>query len=136
MANARLELDKAVFAALNVPAVLAVAQGGVYVGLAPQGTTAPYVVFQFISGVDEHTFAGRSINALYQVQAISRSRWPKEAEDIDTVTDGLMEDATLSVANYSQVLCRRISVVAYTEEDQGAIVQHVGGLYRIMADES
>ena len=45
MANLRVNLDTAVYSVLNVEAVVNEATGGVFNGLAPQGTAPPYVVF-------------------------------------------------------------------------------------------
>ena len=136
MANARLNLDKAVYDKLNVQAVTNVATGGVYNGLAPKGASAPYVIFQAMSKVDEHTFSGRFANAVYMVKAVSRNPWPKEAMDVDTQVDTALEDASLSVSGYSALLCRRESDVYMVEDDAGVIWHHVGGLYRIIADQT
>ena len=53
MENLRVNLDTAVFNVLNVASVLNEATGGVFNGIAPQGTTPPYVVFQAMSKVDD-----------------------------------------------------------------------------------
>ena len=136
MANARLNLDKAIFEKLNVSAVTNVATGGVYNTLAPKPATAPYVIFQAMSKLDEHSFNGRFVNAVYMVKAVSRNPWPKEAMDVDTQIDTALEDASLSITGYAHLLCRRESDIYLVEEEAGVIWHHIGGLYRIMADQS
>ena len=115
MANLRVNLDTAVFNVLNVASVLNEATGGVFNGIAPQGTTPPYVVFQAMSKVDD---------------------WPKSAGDIDTQVDSVMQDASLSVTGHSLLWCRREEDIYLAEDQQGVIYQHIGGLYRIRADQS
>lgn len=136
MANLRVNLDKAVYDKLNVTAVTNVATGGVFNTLAPQGTAPPYVLFQAMTKMDEHSFNGRFGNALYMVKAVSRSPWPKEALDIDTQIDTALEDASLSITGYTALLCRRESDIYLTEDAGGVIWTHSGGLYRIMADQT
>lgn len=136
MANARLQVDKAMFAALNVQTVLGVAPGGVHNSMAPQGTQPPYVIFQAMSKDDVHCFALRGAEMVYMVKAVTKHPWPKGAMDIDTVLDTALEDAALSITGYNHLLCRRQSDIYLTEESGGEIWQHVGGLYRVIADQT
>ena len=138
MANLRVNLDTAVYSVLNVESVTNEATGGVFNGIAPQGTAPPYVVFQAMSKVDEYwSFTGgRGGSAIYMVKAIDRSPWPKSAGDIDTQVDSVMQDASLSITSHSLLWCRREEDVYLVEDQEGVIYQHVGGLYRITADQS
>ena len=137
MANFRLNCDAAVYATLNVTALTNLATGGVHNTIAPAGTIAPWVIFQMQSKVDTHSFNGRFANSLYTVKAVVDMVWPKEAEDIDTQIDTLLEDASLSITGYTLVLCRRESDITFQDVAQpGKTFQHVGGLYRIIADQS
>ena len=138
MANLRVNLDTAVYSVLNVAAVTNEATGGVFHGIAPHSTAPPFVVFQAMSKVDEYwNFAsGRGGSAIYMVKAIDRSPWPKSAGDIDTQIDSVMQDASLSITSHSLLWCRREEDVYLVEDQEGVIYQHVGGLYRITADQS
>ena len=137
MANLRVNLDTAMFDTLNVEAVTNEATGGVYNGIAPMGTAPPYVVFQAMSKVDEYwSFTGRGGNAIYMVNAIDRSPWPKSAGDIDTQVDTVLQDASLSITGHALLWCRREEDIYLAEDQDGIIYQHVGGLYRIRADQS
>ena len=136
MANARLQVDKAMHTVLNVAAILAVAPGGVHNMVARPGTTPPFVVYQAMSKDDEHTFNGRFANMVYMVKAVSKNTWPKVAMDIDTVIDSTLEDASLSITGFSQLLCRRQSDIYFIEEHGGDVWQHIGGLYRVVADQA
>ena len=136
MANARLQVDKAIYSALNVAGILEVAPGGVHNMVAPQGTAPPFVVFQAMSKEDEHTFNGRFANMVYMVKAVTKNTWPKVAIDVDTQIDSVLEDATLTITGFNQLLCRRQSDIYFTEEHGGDVWQHIGGLYRVMADQT
>ena len=105
--------------------------------MAPQGIDPPIVVFQAMSKVDDYfSYTGRGGAAVYMVKAISRSPWPKEAGNIDTQIDSAMQDASLSITGFSLLMCRRESDIYLVEDQGGVIYQHVGGLYRILADQS
>jgi hypothetical protein len=137
MANLRVNLDTAVFDVLNVAAVTNEATGGVFNGVAPQGTEPPFVVFQAMSKVDDYfAYTKRGAEAIYMVKAIARSPWPKVAGDIDTQIDSVMQDASLSITGHSQISCRREEDIYLVEDQDGVIYQHIGGLYRIIADQT
>ena len=137
MANLRVNLDTAVYAVLNVAAVTNEATGGVYNTMAPDGVEPPFVVFQAMSKVDDYfAYSERGGAAVYMVKAVTRSVWPKEAGDIDTQIDSVMQDASLSVTGHALISCRRESDIYLIEDQSGVIYHHIGGLYRILADES
>lgn len=136
MASLRTNLDKAMFEKLNVQAVLTAAPGGVFNTVAPPGAKPPYVVFQAVSKIDDHSFSKRFAEALYQVKAVSRQPWPKEAAEIDDDIDTALEDAALSITGYTTLLCRRESDIYLVEQANGEVWHHIGGTYRVIADES
>jgi hypothetical protein len=137
VANLIAALDAALFTALNIAAVNNVATGGVYSRRAPQGTVSPYLIYNLQSKVDDYwAYTKRGGQALYLVKAVSKALWPKEAQDIDTQIDTALQDATLTITGFSQIYCRREANLEFPEEVDGVIYQHVGGIYRIIADES
>ena len=137
MANLRVNLDTAIFNVLNVASVTNEATGGVFNGVAPQGTEPPFVVFSAMSKTDDYfAYSERGGQAGYMVKAIDRSPWPKSAGDIDTQIDSVMQDASLSITGHSLISCRREEDIYLVEDLAGVMYQHVGGLYRIIADET
>ena len=137
MANLRVNLDTAIFSTLNVASVTNEATGGVFNSVAPQGAEPPFVVFQVMSKTDDYfAYTGRGAEAVYMVKAIDQSPWPKSAGDIDTQVDSVMQDASLSITGFSLLSCRREEDIYLVEDQEGVIYQHVGGLYRIVADQS
>jgi hypothetical protein len=137
MANLRVNLDTAVFDKLNVASVTNEAVGGVFNMMAPEGASTPFVVFQAMSKVDDYwSFTGRGGSALYMIKVVDESRWPKAAADVDTQVDSVMQDVSLSVTGHSLLYCRRESDIYLVEDQSGKVFQHIGGMYRIIADES
>ena len=136
MANLRLNLDTALYAALNVAAVIAQATGGVWNSLAPRSANPPYVIFQAASKVEEYRFDGRGMTARYIVKAVSREPWRKLASTVDTQIDAALQDATLTITGFTQLLCRRETDFYLAEEREGELWQHVGGVYQIMVDQT
>ena len=137
MANLRVNLDSAVYEKLTITAVTNEAVGGVFNQMAPEGTQTPFVVFQAMSKVDDYwSYTGRGGTAVYMIKVIDESRWPKAASDIDTQIDSAMQDVALSVTGYALLQCRRESDIYLVENSEGRTFQHIGGLYRIEADQS
>ena len=137
MANLRVNLDTAIFSTLNVASVTNEATGGVFNSVAPQGAEPPCVVFQAMSKTDDYfAYTGRGAEAVYMVKASDQSPWPKAAGDIDTQVDSVMQDASLSITGFALLSCRREEDIYLVEDQEGVIYQHVGGLYRIVADQS
>ena len=137
MANLRVNLDTAVYSVLNVAAVTNEATGGVFNGIAPQGTEPPFVVFSAMSKTDDYfAYTERGGQAVYMIKAIDRSPWPKSAGDIDTQIDSVMQDASLSITGHTLIECRRESDIYLVEDLDGVTYQHVGGLDRINAEDS
>ena len=138
MANPRPNVDKAIFDTLNVSAVLAVATGGVHNSLAPANVSPPYCIFQAVSNINGRTLGKRYANLTYMVKGVSKSPWPKEAAEIDTEIDTLLESAALTVTGFTQVagMCIREEDLFFVEEDGGQIWTHQGGLYRIELEEA
>ena len=137
MANLRVNLDTAIFSTLNVASVTNEATGGVFNSVAPQGAEPPFVVFQAMSKTDDFFgYTGRGAEAVYRVKAIDQRPWPKAAGDIDTQVDSVMQDASLSITGFALQSCRREEDIYLVEDQEGVIYQHIGGLYRIIADQS
>ena len=144
MANFRDEVEEALFTVLNAQSVLDKATGGVWNTQAPPNIEPPFVVFQHFTKIDDYpTYTIRGASALYMVKAVSSSPFPKEATEIDTLVDAILQDAALSMASYNLLWCRRESdfnqpVIREPggQSAGGASWSQVGGLYRIDADES
>lgn len=100
---------------------------------APQGATAPFVVFSFASEVDDYTLGGRAFeDAIYTVKAIDKAPSAARAGTIAARIDAVLTDGTLSVSGHTHLYTRRQSSIEYPEIDQGDRYWHSGGQFRIV----
>lgn len=131
----RSALDTALYTALNVPAVTALAPSGVFNTTVPPGTLPVYLVFSWEAETVEALFDRRQFEAVYSVKAIVESQWPKQGSAIDAVIDGLLDNQPLSVAGFRHLETRRqdgISVPPRPED--GPLWFQVGARYRVRLD--
>lgn len=128
----------ALFAKLNVTAVktTAGATGGVWLNLAPQGTTMPYVIIQWQGGGDDNDHPTRSRNTVWTIKALAATA--AIADTIDAACDTLLHNGSLSVTGYNTFWLRREGDVAYQEVDAAGnpSVFHSGGMYRVRNEKS
>lgn len=105
---------------------------GVYRAVAPQTATLPFVVFQQQSGVSEWEFRTRAYKTTtYLVKAVGTGHSASNVSAMADRLDTLLNDANLSLSGWSCRRIRREQDIEYSEESEGVLYQHVGGLYRI-----
>jgi hypothetical protein len=105
---------------------------GAYRWVAPQTGTAPYVVFNEQAGVTAWTFNAQGWRStVYQVQAVNSGHSGSVALAMSDRFDTLLNDKPLTLSGYTCHRIRREADVEYTEESEGVLYHHVGGLYRI-----
>jgi len=127
------QVDQAIYEALTSDAALMAKVTGVYNALAPSSVSTPFVVFQEQAGTDAYTLRRRMLRSLlYQVKCVDRGGSAKTAGEVYDLIDGVLHDASLSVAGYATLYVRRESDVKYTEVVDGVQYWHVGGLYRVI----
>lgn len=109
----------------------AMATVDVYNTLAPEGTTAPYCIYQRQDATDEHKFGNdKGITADYAVKIVSNKKYIAEAQAVYGHIHTATEDAPLSATGLTFLRCRRRSTISYRDPDG---FWHVGGIYRIDA---
>ena len=105
---------------------------GVYRAVAPQTATAPFVIFQEQAGTSEWTFNNRSHKTtVYLVKAVGTGHSASNVAAMSDRFDVLLNDQNLTLSGWTCQRIRRESDIEYTEEAEGVLYQHVGGLYRI-----
>jgi hypothetical protein len=134
-----MALEKALYSKLagdtGAGGVATLAIGGIHRILAPQGTSAPYVVFQKFSAVQQYTFTLRDhTRYVYMVKAIAEDRSSAIADQIDNRVDAILTDGTLpALSGFTLIYMRRSSdLPPLIEVGEGRTYQHVGGLYDIL----
>jgi hypothetical protein len=112
------------------------APGGVWRGLAPEGTTGTVVVFSNASGTDNYAFADRAFTMYrYLVKAIAPGESSVPANNAASRIDALLSDATPTLTSGSVMSMRREQTVSMPEAVGGETYQHAGGYYLIYAQE-
>lgn len=133
-----LRVNQWIYETLSGDATIASLVGTrIYEGLAPQGAALPFVVFQFMAGADVVAVgAVRVMNSgLYQVKAICQGESYSPAAAIADRIDTLLQGANGSVSDGVIYGCTREQPLTLIEQEHGIQYRHVGGLYRVYAQE-
>lgn len=105
----------------------------IYYSVAPQGTPRPYVVFFNAGGGPENIFPGDLTSERYVIKAVADSL--DKALDIDADIKGAIHKQTLTVTGVTNIWTRREDEVSMAEVgDDGKLIYHEGGFYRIRVD--
>jgi hypothetical protein len=126
----------AIVGALKVPAMEALAPGGIYTGV-PQGTALPYVRVDSASETRLDTMgrAGRTVTI--QVHAFSDYRGPKRAMQIISKAVELLHYATLSVGGHTTLAVQyQTGLDAGDEVIDGQAVYHYVGMFDVLVQQT
>jgi len=111
--------------------------GRIYGYLAPPGAALPLVIYSYQSGHDVRGVGPTRVmaEATYQVKAVDRGPSFANVKAIADRLDSLLQGASGDVVDGQVLMCVRENQVAYVEVDSGIQYRHLGGLYRIVAQE-
>lgn len=131
------EVEQMIYSTLAGDATLSsLAPGGVWRGIAKQGTTGVFVVFNLQGEADIYTMGVRAmLDGVYQIKAVQAGTSASAVWDAAERIDALFTDASLTCTNGTVLLSRRQQIISYTETDGGEMYQHVGGLFSIIVQE-
>lgn len=114
--------------------LVAAAPGGVWRGLAPAGTTTPYVVVSRQGGGD--VLSGNAIRLMtsdtYQVAAFAPAASFSALVAVASRLDALLGRTAQSAGGITILACYREQAVALDELVGGVLWSRLGGLYRIL----
>lgn len=116
---------------------LALSPGGVRRGSAPVDTLMPCTIIVFQSGVDViYANAARSsVDALYQIKAVGTTDNTQSLFDLASRIDDLFGRARGTTTSGIILSCYRQSPLQYDDNTAGTQYSHIGGLYRIRAQQ-
>ena len=117
------------------PLVAAIA-GGIHEAVAPRKVKYPFIVYQIVASSYEYDWTGMQIHALLDISTYAVN--PVDANNIDALIAGALNDAALTVDGQSSLLCRRVGDLP-TGPDvdaEGKRIYQVGGTYSIWTDQS
>lgn len=120
-----------IYATLNAAPPLA--GGRIYQGIAPQGTSFPYVVYQFQGGADLDTQRVARVWAdlVYLVKAVTTGSSFAAIRAIADAIDARLHGASGATADAAVDACVREQPFQLTEADGGVNYRHLGGVYRL-----
>lgn len=134
-------LEQAIYAAATGAAALTAllaSATAVYFQLAPQNATGPYVVFDFVSEVEDNKSPRRAKQLLYRIEGVVPDKQAsgagytmKDAGLIDAQIDVVFHQRTLAVTGWTNTWSVRETGVRLTETaDGGKRFFRAGGVYR------
>ena len=129
------EIDAAIYSTLSGDATLsALATGGVWRAVAPEGTAGCYIVFQLISSPEDIRVLGTGASIQryrYQVKAIMQGTSAVTPRSAISRVEVILDDAALSLTPQSLLVCRRSGSLPDMVEplENEIIYQHVGAEY-------
>ena len=116
------------------PLVAAIA-GGIHEAVAPRKVKYPFIVYQIVASSYEYDWTGMQIHALLDISTYAVN--PVDANNIDALIAGALNDAALSVDGQSSLLCRRVGDLPTGPDvdSEGKRIYQVGGTYSIWTDQ-
>lgn len=128
------DIDAALLARLNDPALLALAVNGIWFDQAPPGSTK-FVLVTLITETDGAVFGGRAIeDALYSIEYRELDTGTSNAKAAADLIDTLLEDCSLTAAGYQTATVHRERRLRFTETDDADPAirwRRRGGEYRV-----
>lgn len=137
--NESYAVDKWLYATLHGDStLLAAAPGGIHADAAPMGTTGVYVTYAMMANADLLTLSGvRMFNKnLYIVKAVGAGQSYGVVQTAAERIDALLKRTAGSVTGGLILSCVREEIVRYSELVEQRQFRHLGGLYRIQAQEA
>lgn len=104
----------------------------IYDGVAPQGTSFPYIVFNWQGGVDKSAVGSLRVftNGLFQVKVITNEETYTTISPVADKIDQLLHRAK-GVVSSNNIESSREFPLAIIEKKDGLQYRHMGGIYRI-----
>lgn len=132
------EVDAAIVAALKADTstggLMTLMTDGVWMDMAPKDSTK-FVIVSLATHLDEYDFGGEAFeDARYLVKAVDLNVSGQRVKAAAARIQAVLQDATLSINGYGQMLLQREERIRYTEvSDSNPDIrwQHRGGRYRI-----
>ena len=116
------------------PLVAAIA-GGIHEAIAPRKVKYPFIVYQIVASSYEYDWTGMQIHALMDISTYAVN--PVEANNLDALIAGALNDAALTVDGQTSLLCRRVGDLPTGPDvdSEGKRIYQVGGTYSIWTDQ-
>lgn len=110
----------------------------IYSYVAPAGTPTPFVIYAYQGGQDVAEVGNHRIfnSGLYQVKAVNQGLSMAEIAPVAHRIDEILHRSSGGVVGGSILACVREQSISYVEHGNGVRYNHLGGIYRIIVQES
>lgn len=126
------ELNDGLYDELAGDADILLELGGtaIYKGIAPNGTSTPYIIYNIQAGGSDNDTPIDSVDVVLLVKAVSTDS--REAETIADLVRARLHEAELTLdAPWTNYRTQHTSIVDFVEQVDREQFYHVGGLYRV-----
>lgn len=117
------------------PALVAAIAGGIHEGIAPRKVEYPFIVYQLVSSPYAYDWSGAMLQTTFDVSVFAVN--PVEANNLDALITGALNEAVLNVDGQTNLLCRRIADLPTGPDVDaaGRRVYQIGGSYAIWTEQ-
>jgi hypothetical protein len=129
-------VKRAVVQALRAsPSLVSAIRGGIHEGIAPRKVRYPFIVYQLVAAPYAYDWTGVMIQALIDVSVYAEN--PVDANNIDALIAGALNEAGLNVDGQNSLLCRRVADLPTGPDidSEGKRIYQVGGSYSVWTDQ-
>ena len=114
----------------NAPLVAAI-KGGIHESIAPRKVRYPFVTYNLVSAPYGYTWGSMEVYARFDVFIYAEN--PVEANNLDALVCGALNEAELSVDGQSTLLCRRVgdTPTGPDVDAEGKRIYQIGGEYSV-----
>ena len=113
------------------PSLVSAIAGGIHEGIAPRKIKYPFIVYQLISAPYVYDWTGVMLQTTFDVSVYAEN--PVDANNIDALIAGALNEAVLSVDGQNSMLCRRVADLPTGPDidGEGRRIYQIGGSYSI-----
>ena len=113
------------------PSLVSAIAGGIHEGIAPRKVKYPFIVYQLIAAPYAYDWSGVMIQTVFDVSVFAEN--PVDANNIDALIAGALNEAVLSVDGQNSMLCRRVADLPTGPDidGEGRRIYQIGGSYSI-----
>ncbi|RPH37048.1 MAG: DUF3168 domain-containing protein [Chloroflexi bacterium] len=104
----------------------------IYHRTAPQDSQPPFIIISKQDGRPTYTFGDHHNGSLWTVKGICRGMDSTPADDLDERIRAVLQDAELDLDGRTTLWFRFEEDVDFGELEEGAIIHHVGAMYRLI----
>lgn len=117
------------------PSLVSAIAGGIHEGIAPRKVRYPFIVYQLVAAPYRYNWTGVVIEAMFDVSVFAEN--PVDANNIDALIAGALNEAGLNVDGQDNLLCRRVADLPTGPDidSEGKRIYQVGGSYSVWTNQ-